>query len=57
MSSSKISSSSNTLNSSKIKQLPKYETHKYSVIKKESSRPLIGLSEVIRNPVKLAEHG
>ncbi|CAF5175223.1 unnamed protein product, partial [Rotaria sp. Silwood1] len=57
MSSNKISSSSNTLNSSKIKQLLKYETNKYSAIKKESSTPLIGWSEVFVYPGKLAEHG
>ncbi|CAF2710518.1 unnamed protein product [Rotaria sp. Silwood2] len=57
MSSREISSSSNTINSSKIKQLLKYESNKYSVIKKESSTPLIGWWEVFGYPAKLDEHG
>ncbi|CAF4651491.1 unnamed protein product, partial [Rotaria sp. Silwood1] len=40
MSINKISSSSDTLNSSKTKQLPKYETYKHNVIKKKSSTSL-----------------
>ncbi|CAF3725917.1 unnamed protein product [Rotaria sp. Silwood1] len=57
MSSIEISSSSNTINSSKLKQLLKFESNKYSVIKKESSTPLTGWWEVFGYPAKLDEHG
>ncbi|CAF3872978.1 unnamed protein product [Rotaria sp. Silwood1] len=57
MSSIEISSSSNTINSSKLKQLLKFESNKYSVIKKESSTPLTGWWEVFGYPEKLDEHG